>query len=340
MSTVPDPTLPRKAAPPAGAEGARPLPFRDGGVRAALRSLGVLAALLVVAPLVIVPLGGYLGLLTEMVIFAIFAIGFNLLLGYTGILSFGHAAYFGFAAYTMGLLLIHRAWPLWLAMIAGVAASGIAATLIGLLIIRKAGIYFAMLTIAFGQMFFFVAMRWKSLTGGEDGLSNIPRPPFLGIDLADPIRLYALVAVFCLAAAAVGWRLVHSEFGRVLRAIRENEARCAAVGYDVQRYKLASFVVSALFAAVAGTLYCLLLRYTFPQTMDWIRSGNVVVMSLVGGLGTFAGPILGATLITFLNNVVSFHTKYWQLVMGVIFVVFVVFFPRGIWGWVESRKRR
>jgi branched-chain amino acid transport system permease protein len=138
----------------------------------------------------------------------------------------------------------------------------------------------------------------------------------------------------------VARRLVRSDFGQVLRAIRENEARCAAVGYDVQRYKLGAFVISALFAAVAGTLYVLLLRYAFPQTMDWIRSGNVVVMSLVGGLGTFAGPIVGATLVTFLNNYISFHTKYWQFAMGIIFMVFVVFFPRGIWGYVEEARKR
>ena len=305
-----------------------------------MRSLLALAVLLAVAPLAIVPLGGYHALLSEMVIFAVFAIGFNLLLGYTGILSFGHAAYFGLAGYAMGLLLIHTALPLWAAMLAGVVLAGVAATIIGLLIIRKAGIYFAMLTIAFGQMFFFVAMRWKSVTGGEDGLSDIPRRTFFGIDLSSPVRFYYFSAVVCLAAAVVAWRIIHSRFGDVLRAIRENEARCAAIGYDVQRYKLASFVIAALFAAVSGTLYVLLLRYAFPQTMDWVRSGNVVVMSLVGGLGTFSGPIVGATLITFLNNYVSFHTKYWQLVMGVVFVVFVLFFPRGIAGYVLEARRR
>jgi branched-chain amino acid transport system permease protein len=305
-----------------------------------MRSLLALAVLLAVAPLVIIPLGGYHALLSEMVIFAVFAIGFNLLLGYTGILSFGHAAYFGLAGYTMGLMLVHTDLPLWLAMLAGVAVAGVAAVIIGLLIIRKAGIYFAMLTIAFGQMFFFVANRWKDVTGGEDGLSNIPRRPFLGLDLTSPVRFYYFAAVVCLLAAVVAWRLIHSDFGDVLRAIRENEARSVAIGYDVQRYKLGAFVISALFAAVSGTLYVLLLRYAFPQTLDWIRSGSVVVMSLVGGLGTFSGPILGATLIVFLNNFVSFHTKYWQLVMGVVFMVFVLFFPRGIWGYVLEARRR
>ena len=305
-----------------------------------MRSILALAVLLALAPLVIVPIGGYHALLSEMVIFSVFAIGFNLLLGYTGILSFGHAAYFGLAGYTMALLLIHSQLPLWAAMLAGVLAAGVAAMIIGLLIIRKAGIYFAMLTIAFGQMFFFVAMRWKSVTGGEDGLSDIPRKTLFGIDLSSPVRFYYFTAVVCLAAAVVAWRVINSKFGEVLRAIRENEARCAAIGYDVRRYKLASFVIAALFAAVSGTLYVLLLRYAFPQTMDWIRSGNVVVMSLVGGLGTFSGPIVGASLITFLNNYISFHTKYWQLVMGAVFVVFVLFFPRGIAGYVLEARRR
>jgi branched-chain amino acid transport system permease protein len=303
-----------------------------------MRPLGVLAAVLALAPLAIGPLGGYHALLTEMVIFAVFAIGFNLLLGYTGILSFGHAAYFGLAGYTMGLILVHWHWPLLAAMLAGVAVAGLAAVAIGLLIIRKAGIYFAMLTIAFGQMFFFIAMRWKDVTGGEDGLSSIPRTSLLGLDLSRPLPFYYFAAAVCLGAAAVAWRLVHSHFGQVLRAIRENETRCAAVGYDVRRYKLASFVIAALYAAVAGTLYALLLTYIFPQTMDWIRSGNVVIMALVGGLGTFFGPIVGAALITYLNSLVSFHTKYWQLVMGVVFVVFVLFCPRGIWGWIERRR--
>lgn len=303
-----------------------------------MRPLGVLAAVLALAPLAIGPLGGYQALLTEMVIFAVFATGFNLLLGYTGILSFGHAAYFGLAGYTMGLILVHWHWPLLAAMLAGVVVAGLAAVAIGLLIIRKAGIYFAMLTIAFGQMFFFIAMRWKDVTGGEDGLSSIPRTALLGLDLSRPLPFYYFAAAVCLAAAAVAWRLVHSHFGQVLRAIRENETRCAAVGYDVRRYKLASFVIAALYAAVAGTLYALLLTYIFPQTMDWIRSGNVVIMALVGGLGTFFGPIVGAALITYLNSLVSFHTKYWQLVMGVVFVVFVLFFPRGIWGWIERRR--
>ena len=225
-------------------------------------------------------------------------------------------------------------------MLAGVVVAGTAAVIIGLFIIRKAGIYFAMLTIAFGQMFFFVAMRWKSVTGGEDGLSDIPRKTLFGIDLSSPVRFYYFSAVVCLGAAVVAWRVIHSRFGDVLRAIRENEARSVAIGYDVRRYKLAAFVISALFAAVSGTLYVLLLRYAFPQTMDWIRSGNVVVMSLVGGLGTFSGPIIGATLITFLNNYISFHTRYWQLVMGVVFVVFVMFFPRGIAGYVLEARRR
>ena len=305
-----------------------------------MRSIVAIAVLLAVAPIVLIPLGGYHALLSEMVIFAVFAIGFNLLLGYTGILSFGHAAYFGVAGYTMGLVLLRTDVPLWAAMLAGVAVAGVAATIIGLLIIRKAGIYFAMLTIAFGQMFYFVAMRWKTVTGGEDGLSDIPRKTFLGVDLSSPVRFYYFAAVVCLVASVVAWRVIHSDFGDVLRAIRENETRCAAVGYDVPRYKLASFVISALFAAVAGTLYVLQLRYAFPQTMDWIRSGNVVVMSLVGGLGTFSGPLLGASLIVFLNNFISFHTRYWQLVMGVVFIVFVLFFPRGIWGYVLEARRR
>lgn len=318
---------------------------RTAGVPSALKHpVVILAGLLALAPHVVGLIGGYIALLTEMVIFAIFAIGFNLLLGYSGILSFGHAAFFGLAGYVMGLILIHWQVPLLTAMAAGVLVSGATALLIGLLIIRKSGIYFAMLTIAFGQMFFFVASRWRNLTGGEDGLTGIPReviefPLGLNLSIADPLRFYYLVAVLCLVMAAAAWKITHSHFGLVLKAIRENEVRTEAVGYDVRRYKLAAFVISALYAAVAGTLYGLFLRYMFPQTLDWVRSGQVVIMTLVGGLGTFFGPIVGAALIVYLNNLISFYTKFWQLMMGLIFVIFVLLFPRGIWGFVERKGR-
>jgi branched-chain amino acid transport system permease protein len=309
----------------------------------------ILFIIVLLWPHIIPLIGGYDGLAIEMVIFAIFAMGFNLLLGYTGILSFGHAAFFGLAGYAMGLILIHLKIPILLGMLFGIVLSTVTAVLIGLLIIRKTGIYFAMLTIAFGQMFFFIASRWKDFTGGEDGLTNIPRdvvgiPGLFSIPIVEPLQFYYFVAVIFILAAIVKYKLIHSHFGQVLKTIRENETRARMVGYNVQRYKLASFIISAIYAAVAGTLYGLFLNYMFPQTLDWIRSGDVVIMALVGGMGTFFGPIIGAGVIVALRVLVSIYAKigglvFWQFFMGIIFLIFVLFFPKGIWGFFEKREQ-
>jgi branched-chain amino acid transport system permease protein len=310
--------------------------------------LAILSIIILLWPYIIPFIGGYDGLAIEMVIFAIFAMGFNILLGYTGILSFGHAAFFGLAGYSMGLILIHLKIPILLGMLFGIALSTVTAILIGLLIIRKTGIYFAMLTIAFGQMFFFIASRWKNFTGGEDGLTGIPRdvvgiPGLFSIPIFEPLHFYYFIAVVFIIAAIVKYKLIHSHFGQVLKTIRENETRAQMVGYNVRRYKLSSFVISAIYASVAGTLYGLFLNYMFPQTLDWIRSGDVVIMTLVGGMGTFFGPIIGAGVIVALRVLISIYAKiegmvFWQLFMGLIFLIFVLFFPRGIWGFFQKRE--
>ena len=310
--------------------------------------LAILSIIVLLWPYIIPFIGGYDGLAIEMVIFAIFAMGFNILLGYTGILSFGHAAFFGLAGYSMGLILIHLKIPILLGMLFGIALSTVTAILIGLLIIRKTGIYFAMLTIAFGQMFFFIASRWKNFTGGEDGLTGIPRdvigiPGLLSLPIFEPLHFYYFVAVVFILAAIVKYKLIHSHFGQVLKTIRENETRAQMVGYNVRRYKLSSFIISSIYAAVAGTLYGLFLNYMFPQTLDWIRSGDVVIMTLVGGMGTFFGPIIGAGVIVALRVLISIYAKigglvFWQLFMGMIFLVFVLFFPKGIWGFFQKSE--
>jgi branched-chain amino acid transport system permease protein len=310
--------------------------------------LAILFIIVLLWPYIIPLIGGYDGLAIEMVIFAIFALGFNLLLGYTGILSFGHAAFFGLAGYSMGLILIHLKIPILLGMLFGIAFSTVTAILIGLLIIRKTGIYFAMLTIAFGQMFFFIASRWKDFTGGEDGLTGIPRdvigiPGLFSIPIFEPLHFYYFIAVVFMIAAIVKYKLINSHFGQVLKTIRENEPRAQMVGYNVRRYKLLSFIISAIYAAVAGTLYGLFLNYMFPQTLDWIRSGDVVIMTLIGGMGTIFGPIIGAGVIVALRVLISIYAKiggmvYWQFFMGIIFLIFVLFFPRGIWGFFQKRE--
>jgi branched-chain amino acid transport system permease protein len=309
--------------------------------------LWVLFIVVLLWPYIIPLFGGYNGLAIEMVIFAIAAMGFNLLLGYTGILSFGNAAYFGIAGYSMGLILIHWKIPILVGMIIGVAISVLTATIIGLLIIRKKGVYFSMLTLAFGQMFFFIACRWRTLTGGEDGLTGIPRD-FIGIPglfsfrISDDIPFYYFVAVIFMISAYLYHWLINSHFGKVLKTIRENETRAQMVGYNVKRYKLISFIISAAYAGVAGTLYGLFLNYMFPQTLDWIRSGDLVISTVVGGIGTFLGPIIGAGLVVALRVLISIYAKveglvFWQLFMGLIFVFFVLFFPKGIRGFFNGR---
>ena len=310
--------------------------------------LGILFVIVLLWPYIIPLIGGYDGLAIEMVIFAIFAMGFNILLGYTGILSFGHAAFFGLAGYSMGLILIHLKIPILLGMLFGIALSTFTAILIGLLIIRKTGIYFAMLTISFGQMFFFIASRWKDFTGGEDGLTGIPRdvigiPGLVSISISENMQFYYFCAFIFILAAWVKYKLIHSHFGQVLKTIRENETRARMVGYNVRKYKLSSFIISAIYAAVAGTLYGLFLNYMFPQTLDWIRSGDIVIMSLIGGMGTFFGPIIGAGVVVALRVLISIYAKieglvFWQLFMGLIFLIFVLFFPKGIWGFFEKRE--
>ena len=199
-----------------------------------------------------------------------------------------------------------------------------------------------MLTIAFGQMFFFLASRWKTVTGGEDGLTGIPRGEIsLGIfdwNLKGDLSFFYFVFVFFIAATLVKYWLIESHFGQVLKTIRENEKRAQVVGYNVRRYKLYSFIISGIFASLAGTLYAMFLRYMFPQTLDWVRSGNVVIMALVGGLGTLFGPILGAGVVTYLMNFISYYTKYWQFFVGAIFIIFILFLPRGIWGLVQKKR--
>jgi len=304
--------------------------------------MAILFAIVAAWPKIIPLVGGYTGLAIEMVIFAIFALGFDLLLGYTGILSFGQAAYFGLAGYSMGIICIHFKLPILLGMLMGILVGTLGAVIVGLLIIRKTGIYFAMLTIAFGQMFFFIASRWKTVTGGEDGLTGIPRDVIpLGLfnwNLKNDLSFFYFVFVFFIAATLIKYWLIESHFGQVLKTIRENEKRAQVVGYNVRRYKLYSFIVSGIFAAVAGTLYAMFLRYMFPQTLDWVRSGNVVIMALVGGLGTLFGPILGAGVVTYLMNFISYYTKYWQFFVGAIFIIFILFLPRGIWGFVQRKR--
>ena len=277
--------------------------------------------------------------------FAIFACAFNLLLGFTGLLSFGHAAYLAAAAYTTGWLVRSAGWPPELGLLAGTAVAGAAGLLVGLISIRRQGIYFAMVTLAMAQMLYFVFLQ-APFTGGEDGLQGVPRGKLFGLlPLADDRVMYFVVLAVFVAVFLFIIRVVHSPYGQVLKAIRENEPRAVSLGYDVDRYKLLAFVLSTALAGLAGALKTLVLGFATLSDAHWSLSGEVVLMTLLGGLSTFAGPVIGAFTIVGLQNYLADRVGSWvTVIIGVIFVVCVLAFRRGFVGelqaWQAKRSRR
>jgi branched-chain amino acid transport system permease protein len=265
--------------------------------------------------------------------FALFACAFNLLLGYTGLLSFGHAAFLSVAAYVTGHAI--KSWglgPEW-GILAGTLSAGVLGYVFGSLAIRRAGIYFAMITLALAQMLYFVWLQMK-FTGGEDGLQGVPRGMLFGlIDLSDNTNLYYLVFAIFLAGFFLIHRVIHSPFGQVLQAIRENEPRAISLGYDVDRYKLVVFVLSAALSGLAGATKTLVFQLASLTDAHWHMSGEVVLMTLLGGLGTVFGPVVGAFVIVGLQNQLADKVGSWvQVIMGLIFVICVLVFRRGIVG--------
>jgi branched-chain amino acid transport system permease protein len=317
-----------------------------------LRKLGYAAVLVgaLVAPFYLYPV-----LLMKIMCFALFACAFNLLIGFTGLLSFGHAAFFGGAAYVTGHAL--KAWglPFELGLVVGVAFAALTGYVIGSLAIRRQGIYFTMITLALSQMLYFVFLQ-APFTGGEDGLQSIPRGKLLGlIDLGNDLTMYYVVLGIVIAAFALVVRIIHSPFGQVLKAVRENEPRTTSLGYDVDRYKLLAFVLSAALAGLAGSTKSVVLGFGTLTDVTWQMSGLVVLMTLVGGMGTLFGPVLGAIIIIALENKLGeFGTWLAELtsiewfnsigeavtmVTGLIFVVCVLAFRRGIIGELAARLR-
>ncbi|MGH3445211.1 MAG: branched-chain amino acid ABC transporter permease [Nocardioidaceae bacterium] len=270
----------------------------------------------------------------DIVIFALFAMALDLLLGYTGLLSFGHAAFFGSAAYVAGLVSLHLRLPYPLAVLAGTAFAVLLAIPIGYLSVKRSGIYFAMVTLAFAQMVYYVANQWRSVTGGENGLQGVPRL-FPGVDLRDPFYFYYAALPLLLIGVAIAWRTVHSPFGKVLVAIRDNPDRVRALGYPVAHYKLLAFVISAGLAGIAGSLYSLAHFFASLDAVDWSMSGKVVVITVLGGVGTLWGSVISSGLIVILENRLSLAGFNGQeIVIGSIFVIVVLAFRRGIWGTV------
>jgi branched-chain amino acid transport system permease protein len=275
--------------------------------------------------------------------FAIFACAFNLLLGFTGLLSFGHAAYLAASAYTTGWLVRSAGWSPELGLLAGTVVAAATGLVVGLIAIRRQGIYFAMITLAMAQMVYFVFLQ-APFTGGEDGLQGVPRGKLFGmLPLADDKVMYFVVLAVFVAVFAFILRVVHSPYGQVLKAIRENEPRAVSLGYDVDRYKLLAFVISTALAGLAGSLKTLVLGFATLSDAHWSLSGEVVLMTLLGGMATFAGPVLGAFTIIGLQNFLADRVGSWvTVIIGVIFVVCVVAFRRGFVGellaW-QARRR-
>ncbi|MFL5048290.1 MAG: branched-chain amino acid ABC transporter permease [Xanthobacteraceae bacterium] len=297
-------------------------------------AFAVMVAVLVIAPLFAYPL-----FLMQALCFALFACAFNLLIGYVGLLSFGHALYFGWASY----LAAHSAkvwgFPPELAILTGAATAAVLGLVAGALAIRRQGIYFAMITLALAQMMFFFALQAK-FTGGEDGIQAVPRGRLFGfINLGDQMTMYAFVVVVFLAGLLFIYRVIHSPFGEVLKAIRENEARAISLGYKTDLYKLVAFVLSATLAGVAGATKAIAFQIASLTDVHWTMSGEVVLMTLVGGLGTVFGPVVGAFVIVVMQNYLNALDQWVTVIQGAIFVACVLLFRRGIIGEIAHALR-
>ena len=289
----------------------------------------------------VAPFAVYPTFLMKILCFGLFACAFNLLLGFAGLLSFGHAAFLGSAGYVCGMLGRDGGVTPELGRIGGTLAAGALGWLFGVLAIRRTGIYFAMITLALSQMVYFVVLQWKA-TGGEDGLQGVPRGNLFGvIDLSNNIAMYYLVfAVFCIGFFII-YRAIHSPFGQILKAIRENEPRAVSLGYDVAKFKLLAFVLSAALAGMAGATKTLVFQLASLTDVHWHMSGEVVLMTLLGGLGTVLGPLVGAATIVSLQTELADSVGSWvTVIMGVIFVVCVLLFRRGIVGELQALIHR
>jgi branched-chain amino acid transport system permease protein len=283
----------------------------------------------------------------DIVAMALFAIALDILLGYTGLLSFGHAAFWGGSAYVTGLIATHYGVPFPVAVAGGALFAMVLAIPVGYLSVRRSGIYFAMVTLAFGQMVYFIAYQWSDLTGGENGLQGVPRN-FFGIELVETESFYFYYAALpiLLLGMWAAWRIVHSPFGRVLVAIRDNTPRARALGYDVEKYKVIAFVLSAGLSGLAGGVFAVSHGFVALTELHWTTSGEVVLMTVLGGMGTLWGGILGAFLVVSLADyLTSSGFDGTDLVTGAVFVLVVLLFRRGIWGtvrhhWLGWRQRR
>ncbi len=283
----------------------------------------------------------YEALAVNILIFGLFAMGFNLLFGYMGLLSFGHAAFLGIGSYLTGISIVHYGLGWATAIIVGVIGAAVGGLIMGFLAIRTRGIYFSMVTLALGQIVYYIFYKAESLTGGENGLRGVRVDSFnifgIPVDFLNPLVKYYIILFFVVIAIWLISRILNSPLGAVMEAIRENEKRAAACGFDVAKTKLLVFVLSAAICGLAGSLRALHLSIVPIDSLHYLQSGQAVMMSILGGMGTFFGPFVGAAVMLYLEDVVTTFTKYWMAVIGLIFMFFVLFFPKGIWGTILSK---
>ena len=281
-------------------------------------------------------------LLTEALILGLFAMSLDLMVGYARLISFGHAAAYGFGAYACGNLMLHTSIPLPFAVMLAGLLGGIVAIGVGWICTQATGVSFSMLTLAYGQLLYAVAFKWTAVTGASDGRAGIPRNPGpFGVTWWSTKIGFYYLTLTCLTAAFLFCRaLVRSPFGAVLRGIRENEAKTLALGFDTRRYKIAIVAIAYGVAGMAGALYAVFAGFANTELLFWLLSGQVLIMVIVGGTGTLIGPILGAAFFLYMQQKLSTYTDSWALFFGVIFILFVLFLPEGIWGFVQARFRR
>ena len=308
-----------------------------------LLPVAVIWALLLLAPFWMPLLGGYTALGTRVLVLALAAMSVNFLLGFTGVLSFGHAAYFGLGAYGAGFALKFVAPSTPLSLVCGTLLGGVIGAVLGALIVRRRGVYFAMVTIAFGQVFYYIAFQWSSLTGGDDGLRGFSRQPLdfglFSVDILSSGDAFYYFVLFCftLAVAAMAFILA-SPFGRTMIAIRENERRARFLGIPIERHIWIAFTLSCVFMGLAGALYALVNNFADPRGLHYSQSGDFVMMAVMGGMRNFWGPLLGAAVFVVIQDYLSSMTVNWQSFVGLLFVLVVLFFPRGLLGFVRRRS--
>jgi len=308
-------------------------------------AMGIFFLALFTAPFWLEPIGLYQYLGIEVAIWILFALAFNLLFGYIGLHSFGHGAYLGIGAFAFGLFQKEVGISLWGGLAAAVAAATVAGAIVGLFLSHRRGIYYALMTIAFGQVFWFASIKLHNITGGEDGLLGIPRPDLtlgnIHISLADNVNLYWFVSIVLALVTMVLWRLVNAPYGRVLQAIRQNETRARFVGYDVWRIKWLTFTASTAFAGLAGGLFAMAQESAYPDVMSLHQSGLIVMMVLIGGgIVSFWGPVLGVLLYFIARDIIGGITETWLLWFGLMFVTMVMLRPEGLAGLFHSLHHR